>query len=231
MLHFRVVPTDSPDINHPGDPRHESDRTTAWNTRILGRSGMAVSELCLGAMMFGGYGQHRSRRVRRDHPPRARRRHQLHRHRRRLLEGRVGGDRRQGAAGPPRRGRDRDQVLQRDGRRPEPPRRLPALDHARGAKTVFAASAPTPSTCTRCTVPTRAPTSTRRSARSTISSTRARCAASARRRSPPRRSSKRSGRRRGVRRSASCASSRRTRSSPARSSTRCSRPASATAWA
>ena len=25
-------------------------------TRVLGRSGIAVSELCLGAMMFGGYG-------------------------------------------------------------------------------------------------------------------------------------------------------------------------------
>ena len=25
-------------------------------TRILGRSGLVVSELCLGAMMFGGYG-------------------------------------------------------------------------------------------------------------------------------------------------------------------------------
>jgi aryl-alcohol dehydrogenase-like predicted oxidoreductase len=38
-------------------------------------------------MMFGGVGQPRSRRFDPDHPPRARRRDQLHRHRRRLLAG------------------------------------------------------------------------------------------------------------------------------------------------
>ena len=47
--------------------------------------------------MFGAVGQSRPRRVGRGDPRRARRRHQLHRHRRRLLGGRVGGDRRQGA--------------------------------------------------------------------------------------------------------------------------------------
>ena len=41
-----------------------------------------------------GVGQPRSRRVDRGHPRRARRRHQLHRHRRRVLGGGVGGDRR-----------------------------------------------------------------------------------------------------------------------------------------
>ena len=44
-------------------------------------------------------GQPRPRRVDPDHPRRARRGHQLRRHRRRLRAGRVGGDRRQGAAG------------------------------------------------------------------------------------------------------------------------------------
>ena len=42
---------------------------------------------------------------------RARRRHQLRRHRRRLLRRRVRGDRRQGAQGPARRRRARDEVL------------------------------------------------------------------------------------------------------------------------
>ena len=66
---------------------------------------MFVSELCLGTMTFGGNGQiweviggldqsaadaHR--------PPRARRGHQLHRHRERVLRRRVGDDGRQGAA-------------------------------------------------------------------------------------------------------------------------------------
>ena len=67
-----------------------------------------------------------------DHPPRARQRHQLHRHRRRVLAGRVGGDRRQGAEGPPRRGRARDQGARPDGRRREPPGQLAALDPLRG---------------------------------------------------------------------------------------------------
>ena len=53
--------------------------------RPLGRTGVSVSKLCLGAMMFGAVGQPRPRRVDPDHPPRARRRHQLRRHRRRLL--------------------------------------------------------------------------------------------------------------------------------------------------
>ena len=54
-------------------------------------------------------GQPRPRRVDRDDPRRARRRHQLHRHRRRVLGGRVGGDRRQGDRGPARRHRARHQ--------------------------------------------------------------------------------------------------------------------------
>ena len=72
--------------------------------RQLGRTGVSVSKFCLGAMMFGSWA--RPRRVDRDHPRGAGRRHQLHRHRRRLWPGRVGGDRRQGA-----RGGRRDDVI------------------------------------------------------------------------------------------------------------------------
>ena len=79
----------------------------------LGSTGVKVSQLCLGAMMFGAVGQPRPRRLRPHHPHRARRRHQLHRHRRRLLAGRVRGDRRQGARRAPRRRRARDQVPRR----------------------------------------------------------------------------------------------------------------------
>ena len=65
--------------------------------RTLGRTGVKVSPLCLGAMMFGAWGNPDHDESVRSHPRRARRRHQLHRHRRRVLGGRVGGDRRQGA--------------------------------------------------------------------------------------------------------------------------------------
>ena len=67
-------------------------------TRTLGKTGIQVSVQCLGAMMFGLWGN-------RDHDDsvriihqRARQRHQLRRHRRRVLARRVGGDRRQGTA-------------------------------------------------------------------------------------------------------------------------------------
>ena len=78
--------------------------------RKLGATGISVSPLCLGAMMFGAWGNT-------DHEDsiaiihrRARRRHQLHRHRRRVLARRVGEDRRQGAQGrPPRLRRARDE--------------------------------------------------------------------------------------------------------------------------
>jgi hypothetical protein len=48
-------------------------------------------------MMFGAWGNPDHDDSIAHHPPRARRRHQLHRHRRRLLARRVRGDRRQGA--------------------------------------------------------------------------------------------------------------------------------------
>ena len=75
--------------------------------RTLGRTGMQVSPLCLGAMMFGAWGNPDHDESIRIIHARARRRDQLHRHRRRLLARRVGGDRRQGAGS----GRRDDVVL------------------------------------------------------------------------------------------------------------------------
>lgn len=67
------------------------------------------------------------------HPPRPRRGHQLRRHRRRVLRRCLRGDRRQGSQGPPRGRLPGDEVLHADGPgRPQPARRLPALDHPRG---------------------------------------------------------------------------------------------------
>ena len=107
--------------------------------RPLGRTGVQVSKLCLGTMMFGAWGNT-------DHDDSVRiihraldAGHQLRRHRRRLLGRRVGGDRRQGAQGPPRRRRPRHEVLRADGRGPQPPRRLAALDHRRGRELAAAA--------------------------------------------------------------------------------------------
>ena len=65
--------------------------------RPLGRTGVQVSKLCLGTMMFGAVGQRRRNRLDPHHPPGAGRRHQLRRHRRRLLRRRVRAHRRQGA--------------------------------------------------------------------------------------------------------------------------------------
>ena len=53
--------------------------------RTLARTGVHVSPLCLGAMMFGAWGETDHDECDPDHPPRARRGDQLHRHRRRLL--------------------------------------------------------------------------------------------------------------------------------------------------
>ena len=160
---------------------------------ILGRTGVQVSKLCLGAMMFGAWGNP-------DHDDSIRiihraldAGHQLRRHRRRLLRRRVRGDRRQGAQGPPRRRRPGHQVPRADGRGPQPARQLAALDHPRGRGLAAPAAAPTGSTSTRSTAPTRTPTSRRRSARSPTSSARARSATSAPRPSRPARSSRRSG--------------------------------------
>jgi hypothetical protein len=52
--------------------------------RYLGQTGVSVSSLCLGAMMFGAWGNTDHEDSIRNHPRRARRRDQLHRHGRRL---------------------------------------------------------------------------------------------------------------------------------------------------
>ena len=85
-------------------------------------------------------GQPRPRRLDPHHPRVARRWHQLHRHRRRLRAGRVRGDRRQGAQGPPRRRHPRHQVPRPDGRGPQPAGQLAALDHRARSRTRCAGS-------------------------------------------------------------------------------------------
>ena len=154
--------------------------------RKLGRTGLQVSPLCLGAMMFGEWGNP-------DHDESVSiihaaldAGHQLHRHRRRLLRGRVRGDRRQGAR---RAGATRSCWPPSSSRRwatgPNRRRQLAALDHA-GVREQPAAPRhrphrPLPGAPAR----PRRSTSTRRSARCRTSSTRARSATSARRPSPP----------------------------------------------
>ncbi len=134
--------------------------------RILGGTGISVSEYALGHDDVRRHGQHRPRRLRTDHPPRAGRRHQLHRHRRRLLRGRVRGDRRQGAQGPARRRRAGHQVLQPDGDGRQPAAATPGGGSSGRSRTACAGWAPTTSTSTRCTAPIPRPTSTRRWPRS-----------------------------------------------------------------
>ena len=99
-------------------------------------------------------GQPRPRRLDPDHPPRARRRHQLHRHRRRLLPRRVRGDRRQGArraaattsCWPP-------SSTARCPTRTPTRRATRAAGSSARSRTRCAGSAPTTSTSTRCTGP------------------------------------------------------------------------------
>ena len=106
------------------------------NYRNLGNTGVKVSPLCLGAMMFGAWGNPDHDDCDRDHPPRARRRDQLHRHRRRVLARRVGGDRRQGARRrQARQRRAGHQVPRHDGRRPERARQLAPLDRRARSRT------------------------------------------------------------------------------------------------
>ena len=78
----------------------------AMEQRNFGRTGVKVSPLCLGAMMFGAWGNtdHDDSHPASSTGPRCR--HQLRRHRRRVLARRVRGDRGQGA----QRGR-RDNVV------------------------------------------------------------------------------------------------------------------------
>ncbi len=83
----------------------------------LGRSGLKVSPVCLGTMMFGGAADEAV--VAPDHRQGARLRPQLHRHRRRLQFRRVGRDRR-----PRHRGRSRPMDRRDQGRIRGTPKRL-----------------------------------------------------------------------------------------------------------
>ena len=136
----------------------------ARGDRTLGRTGVQVSPLCLGAMMFGAWGNP-------DHDDSIRIIH-------RALDAginfidtadvysarRVRGDRRQGARG----GRRDEVVLATKFHGPmgdDPNQRGNSRRWImRRSRTACAGSAPTASTSTRSTGPTRRPTSTRRSA-------------------------------------------------------------------
>ena len=123
--------------------------------RPLGRTGVQVSKLCLGTMMFGAWGNT-------DHDDSIRIIHAA-------LDAGINfvdtadvysaGESEEivGKAleGPPRRRRPGHQVLHADGRGPQPPRRLAPLDHHARSRTRCGGSAPTGSTSTRSTAPTR----------------------------------------------------------------------------
>ena len=230
---LKVMYPDRTAVEHPatcGLPA-PARKALPMQYRPLGRTGVQVSPLCLGAMMFGPWGNDDQRRLHPHHPPRARRRHQLRRHRRRLLRRRVRRDRRRGAAGTPRRRRPGHQVLHADGRRPEPPRRLPPLDHARGRELATPAGhrphRPVPGAPAQPRHRRRG--DPRRAHRPRPA--RARSATSVPRPTPARRSSRRSGPPATATWSGSSPSNRRTRSSCAASRTTCCPPPSGTAWA
>ena len=200
--------------------------------RILGRTGVQVSPLCLGAMMFGaGATRTTTTAIRIIH---------------RALDAGINfvdtadvysrGESEQivgkALAGPARRRGPRDQGPHADGRGPQPAAATRAAGSSARSRTRCAAWRPTGSTSTRSTAPTPTPTSRRRSARSR-DLVRAGQGPLHRLLHVPgqRRSSRRSGSRASAASSASSASSRPTRSSCAGSRRTCCRPAGATAWA
>ena len=141
-------------------------RSQPWTIRRLGDSGLEVSPLCLGTMMFGDRTD--AADVAAHHRRGARRRRQLHRHRRRLREGRVRAHRRPGDRRNRRALDPRDQGRQRDDQEAARRRLVAALDPARLRRQPRRGSAPTTSTSTTCTRTTPTRRSTRRSARSAI---------------------------------------------------------------
>ena len=134
--------------------------------RTLGRTGVKVSPLCLGAMMFGDWGNP-------DHDESIRIIH-------RALDAGINfidtadvysrGESEE-IVGKALAGGRRDNVVLATkvhgthGRRPEPVRQLAPLDHRGRSRTACGGCRPTGSTSTRSTAPSRTPTSTRRSAR------------------------------------------------------------------
>ena len=148
--------------------------------RPLGRTGVQVAKLCLGTMMFGAWGNP-------DHDDSTRIIHAA-------LDAGVNfvdsadvysAGESEEIVGKALKGRRDDvvlgqEVLGPDGRGPQPRRLRRAAGSSPRSRTRCGGSAPTGSTSTRCTAPTRRRTSTRRSARSPTSSSRARSATSAR---------------------------------------------------
>ena len=125
--------------------------------RQLGRSGLRVSTITLGTMGFGGTGlgepgrpDRRRRRAAADRHLPGRRRQPV-RHRRRVLGRPVRGDPRRGAGQGPRRGADRHQGARADGRRARTTPGCRGTTSSAAARRACAGSAPTTSTCTRCT--------------------------------------------------------------------------------
>ncbi len=147
--------------------------------RSLGRTGLRVSPLCLGAMMFGAWGNP-------DHDDSVAIIHAA-------LDAGINfidtadvysAGESEEIVGKAIAGRRDEVVLATKffapmGDGPNQSGGSPLLDHARVRGRACAGSAPTTSTSTRCTDPTRRSTSTRRSARCPTSSTRARSATSA----------------------------------------------------
>ena len=164
--------------SRPGEDRASgSDERDDVELRPLGRTGVQVSELCLGAMTFGREADEATSKAMLD----------------RFLE--AGGnfvdtaDVYSDGVSEEITGRalgadaTRSCWRRRSGSRPAPDPTTSACPVATSAsawRRRCAGSAPTGSTCTRCTAGTSAPRSRRRSRRSTTSSTRARSATSAR---------------------------------------------------
>ena len=128
--------------------------------RVLGTSGIKVSQICLGTMMFGGPTEEAEARRIIDHALESGR--QLHRHRRRLCPGAVGGDHRPRHQGQARPLGARDQARAVDGAGRHRFRALAALHDAGGGGEPEAARRPTTSTSTTSTAstPTRPGSST-----------------------------------------------------------------------
>jgi hypothetical protein len=197
--------------------------------RYLGRTGVSVSPLCLGTMMFGAWGNT-------DHddcipftarstsgstsstPPTSTRPANPRRSSAKLSSVAATTSRWPRSSGP-RWVRTRTSAASR-GAGSSPRSRTRCGDWA-----------PIGSTSTRCTAPTRTPTSTKRSERSPTWSTRARSATSAHRPSPPGRSQTRNGRSANGTWNDSAPNSRRTPSSCTGSNSTCCRLPPATAWA
>ena len=151
--------------------------------RQLGSSGIEVSALALGTMMFGKWGNPDESACQSDGRRCARRRGDVVRHRRHLRLRRLGGDPRSSPGRSSRQRRAGDQGRQRDERRSARSGACRGVGSCSRARPACGGWAPTTSTSTRCTAPIPTLRSTRRCRRSTSSCRPARSVRSARRRS------------------------------------------------